>query len=207
MVGNISTWAQNIVVAVIVITILEMIIPDGNNKKYIRMVMGIFILFVIIAPVLSNFSNIDEFKKSIWNYEEYLGDKELELGAYNTMQTSNQGDIETMYLTSLNSDISERLKEKGYTVISVNADAQLKSDNSYGKVKRIELKVMKNNLKTDEENNNIKIVDEISVETISIQAEGSNEEQKSNLSDSDKDEIKQYLANTYDMNKNNIVIN
>ena len=30
----ISKWAEGIIVAVIIATILEMIIPNGNSKKY-----------------------------------------------------------------------------------------------------------------------------------------------------------------------------
>ena len=35
MIDFLKTWSNQIIVAVIIATILEMIIPDGNNKKYI----------------------------------------------------------------------------------------------------------------------------------------------------------------------------
>lgn len=37
--GWISSWAEQIVVAVIIATIIEMILPNGNNKKYIKAVI------------------------------------------------------------------------------------------------------------------------------------------------------------------------
>ena len=31
-----TTWAQGIIVAVIITTIIELILPEGNHKKYIK---------------------------------------------------------------------------------------------------------------------------------------------------------------------------
>ena len=44
----ISHWAETIIVAVIIGTIIEMILPSGNSKKYIKTVIGVYILFTII---------------------------------------------------------------------------------------------------------------------------------------------------------------
>ena len=42
-----SHWANGVIVAVILATIFEMILPEGNNKKYIKTVIGVFVLFTI----------------------------------------------------------------------------------------------------------------------------------------------------------------
>lgn len=34
-------------------TILEMILPEGKNKKYIKTVIGIYILFAVLSPIIS----------------------------------------------------------------------------------------------------------------------------------------------------------
>ena len=36
MIEWVTSWAQGIIIAVIVATIIEMILPDGNCKKYIK---------------------------------------------------------------------------------------------------------------------------------------------------------------------------
>ena len=61
MISNISKWAGSIVIAVIIVTILEMLLPDGKNKKYIKTVMGVYILFTVISPIVKGVSrnNID----------------------------------------------------------------------------------------------------------------------------------------------------
>ncbi len=64
MIVFLSTWAEKIALSVIVISILEMLIPNNKMKKYIRVVMGIFILFNIISPLIEekdliNMNNLD----------------------------------------------------------------------------------------------------------------------------------------------------
>ena len=71
MVAFISNWAQGIIVAVIIASIIEMILPEGSSKKYIKVVIGVYILFVIVTPIVNQFSNnsnsIDT--DSIFNFE------------------------------------------------------------------------------------------------------------------------------------------
>lgn len=49
MIDFLSNWAQGIIVAVIIATIIEMILPNGSSKKYVKVVVGIYILFTIIS--------------------------------------------------------------------------------------------------------------------------------------------------------------
>ena len=53
IVNLINSWAQEIVIAVIVGTIIEMIVQNGKNKKYIKTVIGMYLLFVIMYPIIN----------------------------------------------------------------------------------------------------------------------------------------------------------
>ena len=53
MINWIGSWVQGIVIAVVISTIIEMILPDGNIKKYVRTVIGVYIVFVIISPIIT----------------------------------------------------------------------------------------------------------------------------------------------------------
>ena len=57
MIDFLSNWAQGIIVAVIIATIIEMILPNGSSKKYVKVVVGIYILFTIISPIITKFSS------------------------------------------------------------------------------------------------------------------------------------------------------
>ena len=52
MIKFINSWAQGIILAVIIATIIEIILPEGKNKKYVKTVIGVYILFTIIYPLI-----------------------------------------------------------------------------------------------------------------------------------------------------------
>ena len=60
MINFLSSWVKNLSLALIVVSILEMLLPNNKTKKYIKMVMGLYILFSIIAPFVNN-SNVLNF--------------------------------------------------------------------------------------------------------------------------------------------------
>ena len=47
-----KVWCENILVAVMISTLIEMLLPEGKSQKYIRVVIGIYIIFTILQPVL-----------------------------------------------------------------------------------------------------------------------------------------------------------
>ena len=54
MINFLSSWVKNLCLALIVVSILEMLLPNNKTKKYIKMVMGLYILFSIISPFIKN---------------------------------------------------------------------------------------------------------------------------------------------------------
>ena len=57
MIEWIKNWTEGIIIAVIISIIIEMLVPEGKNKKYVKVVSGIYILYTIINPFLDdNFS-------------------------------------------------------------------------------------------------------------------------------------------------------
>ena len=54
MINFLSSWAEQVVLAVIIATIIELILPNSKNKKYVQMVIGVYVLFNIISPVIKN---------------------------------------------------------------------------------------------------------------------------------------------------------
>ena len=69
MVNWISLWIQGIVIAVIISTIIEMVLPNSNTKKYIRTVIGAYLVFVIISPIVVKITS-KEIKLSSYELPE-----------------------------------------------------------------------------------------------------------------------------------------
>ena len=133
MVSFIKGWAQGIVVAVIIATILEMLLPDNKNKKYINTVIGVYILFTIISPVISKISG-----KNI-NLEDYTN-KDTSLSTSYTMNNvallENNSNVEDIYIKKLKSDIIGKLKQKGYSSNYIDLKVNTSSENNYGEILR-----------------------------------------------------------------------
>ena len=192
MINGISTWAKSIILAVIIATILEMILPEGNNKKYIKTVIGVYILFTIISPIISKL-NGGNIQIDASKYENYFNSQNYTMASTNVVDIN----LDNAYISSMKSDIKQRMKEKGYEVKSLNADIELKNEERYGTIKSIKLTLRKNTSSN--------VINSIEKVEINISNEQVNNTEKS-LQESEKREIKKYLSETYSIDESNIEI-
>ena len=118
MIGFMSSWAEQIVLAVIIATIIEMILPQNKNKKYIQMVIGIYILFNIISPIIKN---KEIFLIENYNIENYTTVESKEI----LDQTSMDKRLEKIYLEELKNTVITKFEEEEFTVIKCDIDAEL----------------------------------------------------------------------------------
>ncbi len=207
MVEFISTWARQIVVAVIVATIIEMLVPNGNSKKYIKTVIGIFILFNIITPIIDKFTNGSVDVNSIINLDEYNKQMESKENTFSSLETSNNSSIKEIYLYNLKRDIKTKLEEKECIVNDIEINIQ--NSDEY-RIKEIILDLEKS--KVSNINSNDNTTNEVGVnkvEEVNIQIGKSKETEKSKvreLNNREKSEIKEYLSSTYDISTRKITI-
>lgn len=129
MIEWISNWAESIIVAVIIATIIEMILPEGNSKKYIKVVIGVYVLFTIITPVINKFTGEDVQVLDILDLDTYIEEAEASVKMQNTIQDNNQSSIMGMYSSGLKDDMKAKIEAKGYIVNSVDID--IADDESY----------------------------------------------------------------------------
>ena len=197
-----TTWAQGIIVAVIITTIIELILPEGNHKKYIKMVMGVYILFTIVSPIITKITNQDfEFDES--KYEEFFKNSTYEVSSQ-SLEEENDNQIKDLYLNNIKSDVKQKLKEQGYIVEEIRIEADLESEEAYGKIKKMNLQIKKG--ETKQEENKISPVNRIEI--------GEKKEEENQISENEEkigggeiQEIKTYLSTTYDVEKKQIKIN
>ena len=184
-----SSWTNTVVVSVIIATLIEMILPEGKNKKYIKTVVGIFVLFSIIAPVISQItSGSIDFDSILASSTAY------EYKEYNKTIDTDSSILKT-YKNKLEEEIIGKIENKGYKVNNINLEID-SSEERYGNINKIELKVTKSE--------NIKKIETINKIEIDIR---SDREVIETTSQVDAEEIKEYLSDTYKIDKNNIIIN
>lgn len=195
MIAFIKDWAEGIVVAVIIATILEILLPDNKNKKYISTVIGIYILFTIISPIISKVTG-----QSI-NLKDFTN-KDTSLSTSSTMNNiallENSSNVEDVYIKTLKSDITDKLETKGYSTDYIDLKISTSSKDNYGEIEGIYLK-----LSLLEKKANVNKVEEIK---INISENKSENTTANNISEEDLNSAKEFLMDTYGISKDKIHI-
>ena len=115
MINFLSSWVKNLSLALIIVSILEMILPNNKTKKYVRTVMGLYILFSIISPFIENSSKINLNNIDLDSYTENT--KTASSKVEEVDQTSMDNRINEIYKEELQKDITQKIEEKGYKVL------------------------------------------------------------------------------------------
>ena len=220
----ISDWAGGIIIAVIIGTVIEMILPEGNSKKYIKMVIGIYVLFTIVSPIVTKFTGESIQVSDVLELDKYIAEAEEAAKVQNTIQNDNQNNIMNVYLSGIKNDMKAKIEAKGYIVNSI--DIGITDDETYA-IQYINLSVdQKEDISNPEENsgedneqniigNTIEPVEQVEKVEVSIGSEKTDTEEKSEddsqnksqLSYSKKRELKEYLSSVYEVNVSSITIN
>lgn len=133
MINFLSNWIEQIAVAVIIASIFEMILPKGNLSKYIKMVLGIYIVFNIISPFVN--------KSSLYSFGEFDLDKYVNNTSSNSNINQESMDLrlKNLYIEQIEENIKSKVNELGYTAERCKVDANLDSNSSNAGIKRIDL--------------------------------------------------------------------
>ena len=220
MIEFIKTWVNQIIVAVIIATVIEMILPNGNNKKYIKMVIGLYVLFTIIQPI-SKIITGKSLEVSNFNYKKYFS-KDISKEYSQDFEENNSKLIKQAYINNIQEDIKKELNKKGYETLNCNIEiSEDENKDTYGTINSIAIKIKSKSRNKKEKSqeevektNNIIEVEEIDISTKNIDINTTNNvnisnniEEKTNLSNDEKIEIIEYLSEKYSIDKINIVIN
>ncbi len=205
MIDFISTWTQGIIIAVIIATIIEMVVPNGSSKKYIKVVIGIYVLFNIVAPVINRVSSGKIDVSKFIDSDEYNVKMDSNSKMAQNITNDNTSNIKELYIKNLEKDIKEKIKDKGYVVSSIQIEVE--NGNDY-KVRNITLKLCKANKEEMVDTSNIIDVKEVEIVNITVgRKENVIKDESTNLTDNEKKEIKEYLSSIYNVEANNISIN
>ena len=208
MIEILSSWAKGLGITIVIVSIFEMLLPNNRTKKYIRMVLGVYVIFNIVSPLIKNkdvfnFNNID--------LEEYTS---VETSSVN--QTSMNERIKKLYSEELEKDITKKIKEKGYEVKKCKVSVQIADDEEETKINKIKLIVsktqeeVKNDIKNSAEN---KIVTEIQkIRKIDTGVEIKKQEKEKNevcdkVNKTEIQNIKKFLIEEYGVNEKCLEIN
>ena len=170
-----------------------MLLPDNTNKKYVKIVIGIFILFTIISPFISKFGN--GVNLNLDNLEKYMTPSQEAYVEVPTNANSITDDetVKKLYLENLKNEIKTGIENLNYTVNSVNI--QLENGETYGNIDSITLNV--------EPKNKVETVEKVN---INIGGDTAQTKEKSKLSQEDVKTIKDFLYTNYEIDKEKVIV-
>ena len=224
MIKEINSWAQTIIISIIIITIIEIILPEGNNKKYIKIILGIYLIFSIISPLIKGLKNKSLNLRSLYNSLDNKYENNI-----NKLETSSY--IENIYKEKIEEDIFNKLNEKGYKALNIDIFVEDNNDDEYGKINSITVSVIKNDVsikekneddvdnKENKKNNTINTIKDINIDISNNKNVNKNKSKNFNdknnetfetnedISKGEIDELKEFIKNTYCIEKEKIYIN
>ncbi len=208
MIDYFSEWTQNLTLAIVIVSLFEMLLPNNKTKKYIKVVMGLYILFNIISPFVKN-----DFSIQLENIVENSKSQTTSTEAVD--QTSMDTRLKQICKEELEKDIKQKIEGQGYIVESCKVDIKIEEQTD---IEKITLKVKKENKTNEEKENNkeeqekqndiqqklVKEVQKIKKVQIGETKKNSNEQ---NLSTQDISNIKNFLIKEYEVNEKCLKIN
>ncbi len=196
-----TLWIKDIAIIFVLISIIQIVLPNNNMKRYVDMIIGFLIIIVIISPfvnLLYKDFNIDKeiFKKTNEQIKfQHMDNLDLD--------STQEEQIKEIYTGKIKDEIRDLIHENtNYKIENVNVS--IYEDNTqYGNIKDIEL-ILKEDKRKDENKEEPKNLITISnIQKISI---GENKELTTALMEFDDKEIKNLISKNHNISEENIRI-
>ncbi|MBZ2173747.1 stage III sporulation protein AF [Schnuerera sp. xch1] len=189
-------WVKDIAIIFVLVSIIEIVVPNNNLKKYVNMVIGFLIIIAIISPFVNlineNYSFDKEVFKEIVNGIEVQNDSNLNLTSMQEKQ------IKDVYMEKVKEDIKNEISESSdYEVKNIYISIYEDEEN-YGNIKEIEL-ILEDDIKEKEQQDTINV---IKIEEIKMR---STQLDTMELEEFEEDEeVKNIISEKYNVSKENI---
>lgn len=191
MIEFLRNWVEQIAITIIIVSIFELILPDGKLKKYIKIILGVYVVFCIISPFVDN---------SLYSFDKL---DEIDLGDYveNAISTENTTvnqesmdlRLQELYIQELENNIEAQVQEYGYNMSKCDIDADLSSSSENPGIHSIKLELQEKGRISNIESVEINISNNTNIE------EAQNNDQKTK-------ELKKSLAEHYEIDEDIIKI-
>ena len=200
MIEFLSKWIEGIAIAVIIASIFEMILPNGNIKKYVKVILGIYIVFSIISPFSGSKvkGNYDLSKKVDELFEN--SDKKDNLKE----ESSSEQRLNKIYENTFEKELIQTIEKEGFIVYKCEVKGNFNAEEENAGISKISVivenkKIIKKNV---EDYNEIKIdsVNEVQKVEINIGNKITNETEE-DVDAKDVDTLRKYLSQHYEIDK------
>lgn len=198
MIDIISNWVGELIVALVVVTLIEMLLPENKIKKYVKTIIGLYIVFCIISP----FINQEKFAAILEDTEKNLEKIKIENQVSSQLEEGNS--IEALYIQEFEKDVTKRVEELGYKVKQCEVKIQIDATKENAGIHAINLKIGNKTNNTTTNQVEIENIEKVEISINNDEAVNNNNETLKETEDTKK--VKEYLSQYYEISEEKIKI-
>ena len=204
--GYFSSYIRNLAIFIIFMAFVGIIAPNGKYRNYLNLVMGFVLMFLIVSPIVNFFSSWDDILISIES--DILAVPNINTISINSVESVQVNTIQVHATNILKEHVLQITREHGFVPISVWLDTIMENPQDFF-INRIVITIQDPDVTLDIIQNNL-LTDVLTIEEVVIYEVviGTPINIENNLSSDDLriSELKNYLAQFYNMSSNNIHI-
>ncbi|WP_277871488.1 stage III sporulation protein AF [Paraliobacillus zengyii] len=198
--SSLLDWITQIIVFLLLVMIIEMLIPQTNMKKYIHTVLSLLFLLLFLQP-LFQFLNMDvkqaidqAMTKFEGSMDENTLENEIELKK-NEIQASQDAYVVEEIVVQMKKQVEEELNNTyGVTISDIHFQFDSENNQDIENLKEVTVYLLENG------NSDQGVVEEI------IIGEQQDTEVTNEASESKLDEIRTYLTEVWELEKQTLVL-
>lgn len=188
----ISSWLKDIISLFILISIVGLVMPKGNMKRYVDFVVGLLIIFTIVNPFIKLIKEDFSLDKEVMSHLDNQG-----IASNEDMIVKQEKQIEKLYKDKLSEEIKKAIEgEFSYRVYSIDLKIDV-SDENYGEIKSATISLLSD--EDDEKEREIKVE---KIQPISIE----DKNPKVVVSDDSYDDVKNLISKEFNIEFDKIYI-
>lgn len=204
LIEGMKIWIKSIVTVIILVSFLELLMPEGKMKKYLNLILGFIIMLIILNPIINILNTTESLEDEVFKLSSDMNKKEYSFSSSN-IEKKQRNQLKELYKARIKQDIEYRVESKyDVKVEKVNIEIENSTKEKMGQIKKLELIVNNNREKSSESAIPIVKID-ISDNENSKNIE-KNSDSTENIDIDLREKIKDDISNIYNLNNTNIMI-
>ena len=149
-------WIVTIISIIIFVTFIEILLPNSNHRRYISVIIGLLIMFVILKPLLGFVKNGSSLGEGIISASNQMEQMTLQ-NRVQKQQYSNTEMVVEIYKRDIKKQMITRLENQlGASVHDINLDIEEKDKENFGVIKGIYIVLKEDGGQLDRNSSGIK---------------------------------------------------
>lgn len=187
-------WILNIVSIILIISFIEIILPDNSTKKFINLALGFVIVLVVVTPIVKVINKDIDMEEAVFSYTNSINKHEYVFNAERVLE-SNDEQFLSLYKDRIKEDIKFRVESRyDLSIKDIELNIEQKDQDNLGEI--LDLKILV------EESNTNKTIPIVKIDISDVEEELEDVKIENVV----KENIAQDISSIYNLDSNNIVV-